>query len=125
MDLHELKKKTVRDNLKIEDSFGCILSFIDFANVNYWFEEDQYDADNNVLSDGQKLSIDIQKLKDFSDLFSIVLLNSFILLSNVTWLFICHQKSFWKITGFYETNPKSEALFKRKRISIKHAHSQT
>ena len=70
MNLQDLKKKTIRDALKIEDSFGYILVFIDFANVNYWFEEDQYDSDNNVLAENEKLVIDIQKLKEFADIFS-------------------------------------------------------
>lgn len=70
MELHDLKKKTVRDALKIEDSFGSILAFADFANVNYWFEEDEYDAEGQTLKDGEKLTVDIKKFKDFSDLFA-------------------------------------------------------
>ena len=71
MDLFELKKKTVKDTLKIDNSFGSIFSFIDFANVNYWFEEDQNDAENNILLENEKLVIDISKLKEFTELFSI------------------------------------------------------
>lgn len=70
MDLYDLKKKTIRDNLKIIDSLDPIFSFIDFSNVNYWYEEDRYDAENNVISDKDKIKIDIQKLKDFANLFS-------------------------------------------------------
>lgn len=66
-----MKKKTVKDTLKIDDSFGSILSFIDFANVNYWLEEDQNDAENNILLENEKLVIDILKLKEFAELFSI------------------------------------------------------
>ncbi|MBI3335879.1 MAG: NYN domain-containing protein [Candidatus Portnoybacteria bacterium] len=70
MDLHELKKKTVRDTLKIDDSFGKIFSFIDFGNVNYWFGEDEYDSSGKILDPGKKLIIDIEKLNDFARLFS-------------------------------------------------------
>lgn len=70
MDLYNLKKKTIKDSLKIDNSFNNILSFIDFANVNYWFEEDQYDENGGVLVKNEKLVIDISKLKDFTDLFS-------------------------------------------------------
>jgi len=70
MDLQELKKKTVRGALEISDSFGSILVFIDFANVNYWFEEDEYDAENKILSFNEKLSVGLQELKDFSNFFA-------------------------------------------------------
>ncbi|PIQ91639.1 MAG: hypothetical protein COV70_02640 [Parcubacteria group bacterium CG11_big_fil_rev_8_21_14_0_20_39_22] len=70
MDLHELKKKTVRDTLKIDDSFGKILAFIDFGNVNHWFSEDDRDENGELLSDGQKLIINLEKLKSLLESFS-------------------------------------------------------
>lgn len=70
MDFHELKKKTVRDALKIDNSFGSIATFVDFANVNYWFGEDEYDSDGKILASGAKLVIDIEKLNEFVKLFS-------------------------------------------------------
>lgn len=70
MDLQELKKKSVKDSLGIGPSFGSVLSFIDFANVNYWFEEDRYDSESKVMLDSEKLAIDIEKLKEFSDIIS-------------------------------------------------------
>lgn len=70
MDLYDLKKKTVKNSLAIDDSFGSIFSFIDFANVNYWFEEDRYDAENKILLENEKLSINILKLKEFAEIFS-------------------------------------------------------
>jgi hypothetical protein len=42
MDLHELKQKTVRDALKIDESFGNILSFVDFAMVNLEFLQNRF-----------------------------------------------------------------------------------
>src|SRR3989338_2831837 len=70
MDLHDLKKKAVRDALRIDDSFGLVATFLDFANVNYWFSEDQYDSAGKVLGFGEKLVIDIEKLNEFVKLFS-------------------------------------------------------
>jgi uncharacterized LabA/DUF88 family protein len=70
MDLQDLKEKTIRNELKISDSFDSILVFIDFANVNYWFEEDEYDEKNKILPPDKKLNIDIKKLKEFSSIFT-------------------------------------------------------
>lgn len=70
MDLHDLKKKTVRDALKIEDFFGSISAFVDFANVNYWFGEDKQDSSGKILDFGKRLTIDIEKLNEFTKLFS-------------------------------------------------------
>lgn len=71
MDLQALKNQLIRDDLGLTEEYGRIFSFIDFGNVNNWFEKDRQDWDNNALEDDQKLSIDIQKLKDFADSFSI------------------------------------------------------
>src|SRR3989344_3287438 len=67
MDLQELKIK----NLGIDkDKFGRIFSFIDFGNVNYWFEKDRRDANNVELLKNQKLIVDIEKLASFVNSFS-------------------------------------------------------
>ncbi len=70
MDLHEFKQKHIRESLGINDDFGIIYTFIDFANVNHWFDEDQYDADGAMLAQDEKLVIDIEKLREFAALFS-------------------------------------------------------
>ena len=63
MDLVELRSQTLGiDALK----FGRISSFIDFGNVNYWYEKDQRDADGNTLAEGEKLIVDISKLASLS-----------------------------------------------------------
>lgn len=67
MDFKDLKLKT----LGIEASkFGKIFSFVDYGNVNYWFDKDRRSADESVLPDNQKLIIDIEKLANFAALFS-------------------------------------------------------
>jgi len=67
MDLEEFKLKT----LKIDkDKFKKIYTFVDFGNVNYWFERDERDGDGNILSQDKKLVIDIKKLASFISLFS-------------------------------------------------------
>ncbi|NOY35710.1 MAG: NYN domain-containing protein [bacterium] len=50
----------------MEDFF----SFIDFGNVNRWFNKDVQDWDNRPLPKESRLSVDLQKLKNFSDIFS-------------------------------------------------------
>src|SRR3989344_343138 len=70
MDLLEFKHKHIRESLGIKNDFDVIHTFVDFANVNHWFDEDQYDADGTMLSQGKRLIIDIEKLKEFAASFS-------------------------------------------------------
>ena len=70
MDLQDLKRKFTRNELGITEEYGRIFSFIDFSNVNKWFENDNQDWNNKLLADDEKLSIDIEKLKLFADVFS-------------------------------------------------------
>lgn len=67
MDFKELKIR----NLGIDQKkFGIIFSVVDFGNVNYWFEKDEYGRDGEKLQVNQKLIIDLEKLANFTDLFS-------------------------------------------------------
>ena len=67
MDLAELKKEyVIAQELGIDASYGRILTVIDFGNVDYWFEEDRQDADNTAIPDDAKLTINLQKLKEFT-----------------------------------------------------------
>lgn len=67
MDLREFKL----NNLGIEkEKFGRIYSFIDFGNVNYWYERDRRDGSGNILAVDSKLVISLEKLANFSHLFS-------------------------------------------------------
>jgi uncharacterized LabA/DUF88 family protein len=70
MDLLEFKKQYVREELCLSNDYGRILAFVDFGNVNYWFENDRQDANNRELLVNEKLAIDLAKLKEFIDLFS-------------------------------------------------------
>jgi len=70
MELLDLKKETVRKDLGITEDFGRIHTSIDFGNVNYWFDEDRQDNDGVQLQESERLSIDLEKLKDFVGLFS-------------------------------------------------------
>ena len=47
-----------------------MLAVIDFGNVNYWFESDRQSSDNIALADDEKIVIDLDGLKSFSDLFT-------------------------------------------------------
>ncbi len=70
MELQELKTQLVREDLDIGDKYGRIFSFIDFSNVNNWFENDTQDWNNKLISKSEKIGIDLKKLKSFADIFS-------------------------------------------------------
>jgi len=70
MDLDKFRKQFIKEELEINEKFGRIFSFIDFSNVNRWFDKDTQDWDNRLLPETKRLTIDIKKLKDFSDIFS-------------------------------------------------------
>jgi uncharacterized LabA/DUF88 family protein len=71
MKIEEFKKEVIREDLNInKEEYGKIFSFIDFANVNKWFENDNQDWNNNLIKENEYLSIDLNKLKSFSDIIS-------------------------------------------------------
>jgi uncharacterized LabA/DUF88 family protein len=69
MDIQEFKKEFVCGELEITETYGRIFSFVDFSNVNRWFENDTQDWNNKLLVN-EKLVIDLEKLKIFVDFFS-------------------------------------------------------
>lgn len=72
MNLEEFRKEQISKILDIPpDKFPKIASFVDFANVNHWFDEDDFDENSDLLPDGLVLRIDLQKLKSVLDLFSV------------------------------------------------------
>lgn len=70
MDLQTFRKTFIREGLNITEDCGRIFSFIDFGNVNRWFDKDRQDWDNRPLPADARLRIDIEKLKNFSDVLS-------------------------------------------------------
>lgn len=70
MDLESLKNQFIKNELEITEEYGEIFSFVDFSNVNKWFEHDDQDWNNKLLAEDEKLVIDIKKLKLFADVFS-------------------------------------------------------
>lgn len=70
MDLSEFKIKIIREKFEIDEGFGRIYSFIDFGNVNYWFEDDIRNSKGEVLEPHKKLVISLEGLAEFSGLFS-------------------------------------------------------
>ena len=67
MDISEFKLSTLGID---KEKFGTIYSFIDFGNVNYWYENDRRNSDDAQLKENQKLIIDIEKLAGFVSEFS-------------------------------------------------------
>ena len=71
MDLQEFKSHNIRQRIGIdEEKFGKVFIFVDFANVDKWFAEDNRDWDNNILESNSKLSVDLETLLSFSRCFS-------------------------------------------------------
>ena len=70
MDLYELKKQFIREELGINTDFGRIFSFIDFGNVNKWFKDDRQDSENRQLAEDMMLDIDLEKIHTFLKTFS-------------------------------------------------------
>lgn len=71
MDLQEFKKQNICQQLGISaDKFPRIVAFVDFANVDHWFDEDPYDLGGQALSIDQRIVIDLEKLKEFLYCFS-------------------------------------------------------
>ncbi|MFA5715079.1 MAG: NYN domain-containing protein [Candidatus Paceibacterota bacterium] len=70
MNLEEFKKVSITESLGISEDFGTIYSFVDFGNVDFWFEKDTRDGDGNILDVDKKLTIGLEKLANFSKLFS-------------------------------------------------------
>lgn len=70
MDLQDLKKQLIRTELGIGADYGRIFSFVDFSNVNKWFTRDNQDWNNKLLEEDEKITIDLEKLKEFTDIYS-------------------------------------------------------
>ncbi|MBI5222012.1 MAG: NYN domain-containing protein [Candidatus Magasanikbacteria bacterium] len=71
MDFQEFKNYNIRQKIGIdEERFGKVFVFVDFANVDKWFAEDDRDWNKNVLENNKKLSIDLEKLLVFTKCFS-------------------------------------------------------
>ncbi len=67
MDFVDLKL----NNLGIDKKeFGKICTFVDFGNVNFWYEKDRRDWNENTLKENEKLVVEIEKLAKFIRLFS-------------------------------------------------------
>ena len=70
MDLKDLKKQRILEEFGIRSDFGRILAFVDFANVNYWYENDRQTHDRIGLQENEKLTVDLEKLKELLGIIS-------------------------------------------------------
>ncbi len=66
MNLEELKLNSLGID---KQKFGRIFAFVDFGNVNYWYDKDKRDWNDNEIRADQKLIIDIPKLAEFLNSF--------------------------------------------------------
>ncbi len=67
MDLNEFKLYSLGIDKKL---FGTVYSFVDFGNVNYWYEKDRHGYDGEAIKENEKLIVDIEKLISFLNSFS-------------------------------------------------------
>lgn len=71
MNLEELKQQNIYQNLGIRNGgFSDIVTFIDFANVNKWYEKDEFFEEGVRLASDEELGISLKGLRDFLQLFS-------------------------------------------------------
>lgn len=68
MDFEEFKINSLGID---KNKFGRIYSFIDFGNVNYWYEKDRLNCGGKLLLKNEKNVIDIGKVAKFAREFSI------------------------------------------------------
>jgi uncharacterized LabA/DUF88 family protein len=67
----ESQEKNIKKNLEIsKENFSQIFTFIDFANVNHWYDDDPYNLEGKSLLKNEQIEIDLKKLKSFLDVFS-------------------------------------------------------
>ena len=66
MNLDDLKLDSLGIN---KNTFGKIYTFVDFGNVNKWFDKDVWGLNDHLAKD-QKLIVDIIKMGEFINLFS-------------------------------------------------------
>lgn len=69
MDRFEFKKEYLRNELEISSDYGRIFAFIDFSNVNKWFQNDRQSWSDEELAVDERIEIDVEKLKEFTENF--------------------------------------------------------
>ncbi len=114
MNLEEFKKDFIRKELEIADDYGKIFSFIDFSNVNKWFENDNQDWNNKLLAYNEKLSIDLEKIKSFADIFSDrvrIYYGEDPKKQRVFEFYLCDEKIIWQTRGYDKRFTKNKTLF--------------
>lgn len=71
MDLESFKNEYLREELEIEQKkFGRIFCFLDFGNINHWFEKDQRNIGGQSLLNNERWMVDLEQLSIFTSRFS-------------------------------------------------------
>lgn len=68
--MQDFRKQYVQEELGITGAFGRVISFIDFGNVNYWFNDDRQTHEHVALAEYEEFYIDLEMLRDFLAIFS-------------------------------------------------------
>jgi len=69
MNLEEFKNYCILDRFGLQN-LGRTCCFLDFGNINYWFEKDKYGSDEKSLPPDCKLRINLEGLNNFLKFFS-------------------------------------------------------
>lgn len=65
------QKEFILNNLGIDlEKFGCTNTFVDYGNVDHWYDKDTFPFEGQKIEKGKKIFISIEKLGGFIDLFS-------------------------------------------------------
>lgn len=63
MDLENFKNEYLREELEIDQKrFGKIFCFLDFGNINHWFEKDRRNVNDQSLNNDEKWTIGLEQL---------------------------------------------------------------
>ena len=66
MELQQLKAHSLG---LLNPIFAKIVAFVDYGDVNFWYDKDQRDWKGNTLPENHKLIVDIEKLSRFTSSF--------------------------------------------------------
>jgi len=56
-DMKNINESTKRELLVGQEKFGRIFSFVDYGNVNYWYDKDRRGVDDVELPKNRKLIV--------------------------------------------------------------------
>lgn len=72
MNFEDFKNEYLREELGIDQKkFGRIFCFLDFGNINHWFDKDRRNINNQVLLNSERWTVDLEWLSLLVGRFSV------------------------------------------------------